>query len=227
MADDVIASASESANTSESVNTTASTPATQLEPAIEKHPEGIPVRTMQWGPEHPGFNNDLDQFGTADYLLGYAQKIRMDLLRVARSYNARRIRVFRPKSTERCPYCTNQITGEKMLTNCPYCQSTGHLGGWDVLGDCYAYGDIGCKYHVATSEGTSEASGNNRDQFILVGMDTLLQDEDWFSFYGNKDCYLIYDAEPFMVTMQGTVVAQVVNAAGLTPISMEFRQIDW
>ena len=202
-------------------------PSTPLEPATRKQPEGILLTEQAWGPEHPGFNNDLDQFGTFDYLEGYGQKIRMDLIRVAECYNGRKIRVYRPKDTPRCPYCTNQITGEKALTNCPYCKGTGHIGGWDRLCECYAYGDIGAKYHVATSEGISEAGGSNRDQFIIVGAPVLLTDEDFFVFKGNKDCYKIYDMEPFMVGMRGTIVAQVVSASGLTPIATEFLEADW
>lgn len=189
--------------------------------------EGILIKEPAWGPAHPGFNNNLDRFGTQDYLRGYATKIKMDLLRVARGYNARRIRVYRPKATERCPYCTNMITGEKMLTGCPYCKGTGHVGGWDRLCECYAYGDINEKYHAATAEGVSEAQGNNRDTFVIVGTDILFDDNDFFIFKGNKDSYKIYDVEPFMVTMRGTLIAQRVVAAGLTPIAQEFYEADW
>lgn len=205
-----------------------SVPITPVTPAGEKVPhEGFLVKDAEWGPGHPGYNNDLDQFGTFDYLRGYATKIQMDLIRVGRAYNARRIRVYRVKDTMRCPYCTNQVTGEKMLSGCPYCKGTGHVGGWDRLCECYAYGDIGNKWHVATTEGTSEAAGDNRDHFIVVGSPYLLADEDWFVFKGNKDCYKVYDMEPFVVTMRGTVVAQVVSASGLTPIAQEFLEADW
>lgn len=189
--------------------------------------ERLVVQDNQWGPERPLYNNDVDQFDTAKYLTGYANKISHDLVKVARLYNGRLARFYAPCSKTRCSYCTNKITGEKLLSDCPECGGTGWTGGWDVVGEYWVYGDIGAKYHIATVNGNSEAEGSNRDRYILVGCPTLIIDNYLMIFKGNKDVYKIYDVEPFIVAMHGTVVAQVLSAAGITPGSTEFNLPDW
>lgn len=190
-------------------------------------PEGIAQETKEYGPKIPAFNNDVNQFGTFDYLKGYANKIQLDLIRVAKCYNGREVRIFTPKNTERCPHCTNLITGARILSDCPVCKGTGRVGGWDVVGDFYCYGDIGSKYNVATPNGNSTSEGAGRDQLILVGCPKLLKDQDLIIFKGNKDVYKIYDVEPFMVAMQGEIIAQICSAANLTPGSDECKLADW
>ena len=52
--------------------------------------------TVAFGPPRPKVTTDYTSFSTPDYLTGYARKILRDLVKVARMYNGRLLKLYRP-----------------------------------------------------------------------------------------------------------------------------------
>lgn len=179
-----------------------------------------------YGPERPRENYDYDRFSTPEYLTGHARKILMDLVRVARMYNGRLIRIYVPDPSERCPECTNLITGERLLTICPRCQGTGFVRGYRKVGEFWSYVDFGPGYRVGTDFGNSENPNGTKESVIILGA-PMLYDGTVFFYDESKEGAKIYNIEPHVIAMRGAVIAQIAQVSRITPGSEEYKLIDW
>lgn len=167
-----------------------------------------------------------NKFSTKKYLTGHASKILRDLTKAARMYNGRLVHIFKPGEGGRCTNCTNAITGEIVMTNCPVCFGTGKAGSWINVGEFWSYVDFGPTYNVTSELGNAENPSGIKDQFIILGA-PILQDQYLVITHETRKVYKIYDVEPHIVAMQGTVIAQMAQCSPLAAGSQEYRLITW
>lgn len=182
---------------------------------------------LRYGPERPFEDHDYANFRKPQYLRGFSKKIKHDLTRVARLYNGHRVRIFSPhKQGERCPECTNLITGERLVSNCPVCQGTGFKNGWLPLGRFWCFVDFGPRYDMATEYGNMDTQPGGKDAITVVGAPEL-HDQDLIIFEETRDVYKIYNVEPHIVAMLGDIVTQICQASPISYGQAEYKLIDW
>lgn len=180
-----------------------------------------------YGPENPKGPGDYRDFVTPPYLKGHANKIRLDLERIFRLYSGKLVKLFTLQSaTDRCPECTDSITGQVLLTNCPVCNGSGYVGKYLDVGDYWALADLGASIKLTGELGTSHNTRTGKDQFVLVGAPPL-SDKDLLAFVDTKDMYKVVDSEPQIVALSGEIITQVVGLSYLTVGSNEYRYITW
>ena len=184
---------------------------------------GIP-----YGPERPADISHVgyELFENKNYLKGYSRKILSDLILMAKLYNGHEVRVFVVDKNDRCPKCTNRLTGEKLLSNCPVCHGTGYRNSWKSIGDYWCYMDFGPDYNMATQYGNTESPNGTKESLILLGA-PVLTDQAIIIFKESREVYKIYDVEPHIVAMRGDVIAQIAQGTRLTPGSEEYKLITW
>lgn len=136
------------------------------------------------------------------------------------------MRVFEPSDGGRCPTCTNAVTGERLITDCPDCRGSGRRHSWKRVGDFWTYVDFSPTYRMATPNGNVENPGGAKDTIIVLGA-PLLRDQTLLIFIESREVYKIYDVEPHIVAMRGEVIAQAAEASRLTPGGPEYALIDW
>lgn len=181
----------------------------------------------QFGPNRPqSKENELyDSFRTPLYLTGHAKKMRSDLERVFRMYWGKEVKVFqKQRDAARCPECTDVITGQVMLANCPVCNGTGVAEQYEDVGDFWARVDIGPVQKTSGAMGSQENLNLRPDQFTLVGA-PLLEDQDLIALIDTKSMYKVVDVEPAIVALSGEVITQVANISYLTPGSSEYKYL--
>ena len=181
--------------------------------------------TVAFGPPRPKVTTDYTSFSTPDYLTGYARKILRDLVKVARMYNGRLLKLYRPAGEKRCPNCTDSITGEILLGNCRICRGTGKALAWEPAGDFWSLVDFGQKFRMASDNGAMENPGV-REQVTILGA-PLMKDQHLVIFVETKEVYKIYDSEPHIVAMRGEVISQIASVSRISPGFPEHGLIDW
>lgn len=181
---------------------------------------------LVYGPPRPDAERGYASFRTPVYLRGYSRKILLDLIKVARLYSGREVRLFRPGREGRCPRCTNALTGEILDSRCPVCHGTGKTGSWDRLGDFWSMVDFGPTYRLSGESGNSENPGGVKDQFIILGA-PLLHDQDMVGVLETREIFKIYDAEPHIVALRGEVIAQIAACSRLSAGSVECQALTW
>lgn len=180
----------------------------------------------QYGPSRDDPTCGYSLFSTPKALTGYSGKILKDLTKWARLYSGREVRIFAVTQGERCPRCTNTITGERLLSNCPQCNGTGYVDKWERIGDFWTFIDFGPRYQMATQFGNTENPNGVKEQIIILGA-PLLKDQSIVIFKESREVYKIYDILPHIVAMRGDVVAQIASTTRLTPGVPEYGLIDW
>lgn len=168
---------------------------------------------------------DYTNFRTPKYLKGHAHKIIHDLKRVARLYNGRLVRIFDNGGTSKCTTCTDTITGNIVLKNCPTCGGTGR-GKRTLVGEYWVLFDVGPKYKIPTEFGNSENPGGVKETFTVVDA-PLLRDEWLIVTVDTREVYKIFDVTPHIVAMQGVVVTQLAACARIPKGSAEHGVITW
>ena len=183
-------------------------------------------KTLAYGPERPSVNHDYTQFTTPTYLRGYSKKILKDLTKAARMYNGKLLRVFQEMAGERCPECTNSITGEVLSSNCKRCNGTGKVNCWNALGSYWSYVDLGPNYRMSMETGNTENPGGVKEQFIILGA-PLLKDQDFVVVVETREIFKLFNVEPFIIAMRGDVIAQTASCSSLAAGSPQYGVIDW
>ena len=169
--------------------------------------------------EHP---YTYDDFSTPKYLTGHANKIIHDLEKSARLYNGKKVDVYRVDSEERCPECTNAITGERMFSRCTACNGSGTVAGFVKISENqWCYLDISPEYNVPTEVGLVDTPGGAAHNLIFVGP-PMLREGDLFITKDTKHIFKIVDVGPQPIAMAGTVVSQPVQVSRLTPKQVEY-----
>lgn len=191
-----------------------------------KAPESEQGTLAEYGPSRPEAEQSYAAFHTPVYLRGYSRKILHDLIKVARLYAGRRLRLFRPGEGSRCSRCTNTLTGEVLDSRCPECGGTGRVGSWAPLGDFWSFIDFGPTWRLGTESGNADNPGGVKDQFIVLGA-PLLRDQDLLAVLETREVFKIWDAEPHIVALRGDVVAQIAACSRLGRGNAEYRLVDW
>ena len=194
----------------------------------KKHNEELAQGSIFYGPERPLETARVGYrlFSNKNYLKGYSNKILYDLKLVASMYNGHEVKVYVVDKSERCPKCTNLVTGEKLISNCPVCHGTGYKNNWKCIGDYWSYMDFGPDYKMATQYGNTESPNGTKESLILLGAPILI-DQAIVIFIESKEVYKVYDVEPHMVAMRGDVIAQIAQCSRLTPGAEEYKLINW
>ena len=182
---------------------------------------------LKYGPQGPDDSyHDYTNFHTHPHLLGYADKIKADLINLASLYNGKQIVLYKLTGTERCPKCTNTITGEILVSNCQECHGTGKVDAWERVGEYWAYIDFGPEYNIPQLIGNTTNNGQDRETFIIIGA-PLIKDQDFIVTKETREVHKIYNVEPSLIAMGGIVVAQAATTSKIEDGSPEYRVIDW
>ena len=180
---------------------------------------------IQYGPERPFEAHDYEMFHTPQFLSRYSKKILMDMVRVAKGYTGRKVHLFFQDKGSRCPQCINEITGEKMLSDCPMCHGTGRVHGWEYQGYYYTQVDFQPRQVIATENGTVNNQGGNRDSIYVLGA-PLIHDQDLILFEETKELYKVYDVEPQLVALRGDVIIQIAQGSLVEYGSPEYKCLE-
>lgn len=208
------------------VNLTTADPA--LPEPLPEEPSAAQNHAVPFGPERPAElgNVGYQGFSQKRYLEGHAHKILYDLTRTARLYNGHHTRFFVVDNRERCPKCTNQATGERLLTKCSLCHGTGYVKNWKKIGDFWVLMDFGPAYQIATPYGNTENPSGTKTQMMVLGA-PILPDQTIAVFKETKEAWKLYDTLPHLIAMRGEVLIQIAQVTRLTPGSEEYKVIDW
>lgn len=179
-----------------------------------------------YGPSRPDHPYGHQDFTTPSYLSGYANKIIYDLEKKVRMYDGHLAKIFRPSQSDRCPTCTDTITGAIVLSSCPTCDGSGTVNGFEEIAEQWVLINFGPKKDLETEFGNTENMNAGTDQFIIVGA-TMLKDQDLLITVDVKEVYKINQVEPQLVAMKGIIITQVAGCTYLTPGSLEYNLIDW
>lgn len=182
--------------------------------------------SVTFGPEREAVPFNYGHHTNYNYLKGYSKKILKDLIKTARMYNGQHASIYKVAGGERCTKCTNLVTGERLLTNCPVCHGTGFLKNWEYLGDFWTLVDFGPGYRIATPLGNTENPNGTKEQIIILGA-PILEDQALIIFEETQEVFKIYDVEPHIVAMRGDVIAQIASAAAVTYGSEEYKLTKW
>ena len=182
--------------------------------------------SVGFGPEREQVPFNYSHHTNYKYLTGYSNKILKDLIKIARMYNGQLAEIYKVSSGERCPACTNSVTGERLVTNCKVCHGTGYLKSWTYLGDFWTLVDFGPGYRIATPAGNTENPNGTKEQITILGA-PILEDQALIIFKETQEVYKIYDVEPHVVAMRGDVIAQIATAAAVTYGSEEYKLTKW
>lgn len=167
--------------------------------------------------EHP---YNYEDFSTPTYLTGYASKIIHDLEKVARLYNGKKVALYRSSGEDRCPDCTDSITGQKVFSGCKTCNGSGTLLGYTKLSEQWCYLDLTSEYNVESETGSTDNPGGVRQQLIFIGPPQL-RHGDLFVTQDTKNIFKIIVVEPQLVAMAGSIVSQMTQVSKLTPGQIE------
>ena len=178
-----------------------------------------------FGPTIPHDAPDHDKFTTPKYLVGYANKVRADLKKLARLYNGIKVRIFTlDESSTPCTNCIDSFTGQVLISDCPVCFGTGKLAKYTSIGDFDVVTQINPKIKSSSELGDSEVSQQNSFEIIDV---PLLEDQDLLVTLDTKRVYKIIDMEPSVVAVGGEIIAQFVSCNAISKGSPEYQVITW
>ena len=180
--------------------------------------------TYQGGREE--YDYEYSDFRTPKYLDGHAAKIIHDLKKVCRLYRGRKVHVFRETEGERCPDCTNVITGEQVYKDCERCGGTGQLKGYQKISETWSYLEVAPEHLVGTQVGTTDNPGGVRNQLVFVG-EPILKVNDLVITEDTKKVFKLVEIAPQMVAMAGTVVTQAGQVSRITPGQVEYDLLAW
>ena len=79
---------------------------------------------------------------------------------------------------------------------------------------------------MSTSARATENPNGTKESVIILGA-PLLFDGTVFFYDETKECAKIYNVEPHIVAMRGSVIAQIAQVSRITPGSEEYKLIDW
>ena len=182
---------------------------------------------LKYGPQGPDDeHHDYIHFPTHPHLIGYAEKIKADLINLASLYNGKEVVLYKLTGTERCPKCTNSITGEILVSNCQECHGTGKVDAWTRVGEFWAYIDFGPEYSMPQLLGNTKNPGADRETFVIIGA-PMIKDQDFIVVKETREVHKIYNVEPALIAMGGTLVAQAATTSKIEDGSPEYRVIDW
>jgi hypothetical protein len=178
-----------------------------------------------YGPKRPdGIEAPYNTFENPYYMRGYTKKIKENLLRWFRLYNGKPVTIFRvDKSGDRCPECTDQITGAKTVSNCTVCGGTGYVTKYKKLGTYWGLMNFAARIDDATPLGNQERVSGGKDTVIVVDP-PLLHDTDILVFEKLNAIYKIVDLEPQICGLAGDVICQTIQIAHLPPGSREYEE---
>lgn len=183
-----------------------------------------PQERTWYGPRAPEEEFNHTDLRTPAYLRGFARKARADLERVARLYSGKRARLFKIASRERCPECTDILTGERVRSTCSSCDGTGFVYGYEQHGDHWILMDIPPTLRMDSRFGTLEGQGR-KDGITFIG-EPLLRDRDILALLDTQDLYRVNEEEPFITSVQGIVVTQTVRCSYIPSGAMEYSLLD-
>lgn len=180
----------------------------------------------QYGPQRPG---PLPEHTDHRIVLKpgrHARKIRADLEKTARLYDGVQMRLFSVHGRkERCPDCTNMLTGAVMSSTCESCGGTGYTLGFEYIGDFWTKSYFNSRVVTATENGNTDNPGI-RDQIVVIGA-PLIKDQDLLITIQTKEVFKVVDQEPQIVAAGGEIITQVASCSRLTPGSREYKLINW
>lgn len=182
--------------------------------------------TTLYGPVNPPDRQNYEDNRKRTYLEGYANKIKYDLGRLLGIYSGQRAVIFKLEPGDRCTNCTDEFTGEVLLSNCPVCLGTGFVTTYTPLGETWIGINIGPAQNVALETGATQNPGTKRDIISIVGMPQL-HDRDIVILKDMKLVYKIEDTEPDIVGLAGHVIIQNVSATMLEPGNITYSLITW
>ncbi|MCD8550144.1 MAG: hypothetical protein LRY74_07580, partial [Shewanella xiamenensis] len=131
-----------------------------------------------YGPQRPEPDNAYTKHPTPYYHNRFAVKMRHDLEKYFRLCAGKQFTLLRRvKDGGRCTTCTDVITGQILLDNCPECGGSGYSLGYSVIGKYWSIPEIGPEERITGEFGNTESSGAARDTFVIVGA-PLLRETD-------------------------------------------------
>ncbi len=179
-----------------------------------------------YGPKRTGdVTLPYTSFPTKPYVLGHANKIAHDLEKIARLYSGHKIRIFDAGSGERCQKCTDDITGEIVIANCPVCKGTG-VSPRRYVGSYWSFIDFNPEYKIATEFGNTENPGSNRETFVVINA-PLLHDQWLIVTDATKKVHKIIDVMPQIVALQGRVITQIAVCSKISFGEPEYSVVNW
>lgn len=181
---------------------------------------------LTYGPHRPPKDEDYSDYRAEHYIQGPALKIIHDMEKMARMYNGRWVRIFRKAQSERCPACTDMITGAIAVVNCNACGGSGKKEGFAHLIDAWIHIDVARKHNVTSQFGNSDSPGGADTPVVIINA-PLLKDQDLIVTLNTKDVYKIVNVEPQIVAMQGIVVTQLAQCFRISHGSIEYRLTEW
>lgn len=181
---------------------------------------------MSYGPTKAPDLPDFDQLSTQPHLEGYAEKVLLDLEKVARIYHGVDSRVFTLDQTAaRCTVCTDSFTGHVILSNCATCNGTGRISGYTYRGQFKVIAQFSPKSKTSSQMGDSE--GNRRRDMFIVLRGPQLQDQDLIVIEKTRRVYKIVDEEPQVTAIGGKIILQTVACAPLSKGAPEYSVVTW
>lgn len=181
---------------------------------------------MTYGPKFPGPIPVITDNRIVEKPGRYARKIRSDLERVSRIYDGIQIRLFKLRDdSERCTECTNLLTGECMISNCPTCGGTGYALAYTQEGDFWTRIDFTPRVIRPSEQGNTDNPGI-QDQMVVIGA-PILKARDIMITIISKEVFKILDREPQVVASGGEVISQIAFVSRITPGGSEYKLIDW
>lgn len=167
-----------------------------------------------YGPPTPPIQGIYPTVRNRKVLSGAANKIIYDLQRWFRIYTGIEAVIFQynRNGSTRCPDCTDEFTGEAILSNCETCYGTGVVPGYIKLGTYLVGINFNPRFNVATDLGNTVTNGVKEDYFCIVGCPQQLQDRDILIIKNSGEAYKVVEHEPDIMGLGGYLIMQVVTA---------------
>lgn len=176
----------------------------------------------QDAPEH-----GISSYRTPPAHARHAKKIIHDLARMARLVNGKFARIYRPAKGSRCSTCTDSMTGQVLMANCPQCLGTGFTAAFTQLGDGYwVVPEFGAIRTAATEFGNVQTPASGRDAFALYAVPEVY-DRDVITMVDEKLVFRIDDVGPQISAIQGVIVGQLVQCSRIPQGGIEYNLVDW
>lgn len=169
-------------------------------------------------------NKSYREYKTPKYLKGYANKIIKDLTKHLRLYSGKCAVLYqRDKNGVRCSYCTDKDTGARLVTDCPQCDGSGYVVGYEKIGEFSIMLEYTPENNIPTPLGNQEIK---KDQLVLVGAPEV-KDQDLLIMKDTKDVYKIVNVDAYNVALNGIVISQLVTTSRIPVGEKEYDLIDW
>jgi hypothetical protein len=184
---------------------------------------------VNYGPSNPPNLATYPDVPDRRVLSGAAGKIISDLNRWFRIYSGIEVVVyqFNRTGTTRCTACTDEFTGESVLSNCTVCYGTGVIPGYNKIGIYLVGINFNPRLNVATDLGNTITNGTKEDYFCVVGCPIQLQDRDILIIKHSKEAYKVVEREPDIIGLGGYMIMQVITAPLMEKGNIAYKLIDW